>query len=75
MLFAARGAALEVGVHPGERLVGVAAGELDVDVEPLEALLAADLGPGRAEQCLDVRAHSDPSRCARSLRRASCSAL
>ena len=45
-------AALEVRAQPGHGGVRVAAGELELDVavELVEALLAADLGPGRAEQ-------------------------
>src|SRR5215211_455336 len=45
-------AALEVSAHAGDRLVGAAARqlELDIPVELLEALLAADLGPSGAEQ-------------------------
>jgi hypothetical protein len=47
-------AALEVRAHAGDQLVGAAAAlpelELDVAVELLEALLAAQLGAGRPEQ-------------------------
>ena len=73
---------------PGDRPVGVASLQLGVDVlvEPLEALLAADLGPGGAEQLGDelalwiVCAHDAAPRswsasAARSLRRASCRVL
>jgi hypothetical protein len=44
VILVAGGAALEVGAHPGHAGVGVLAGELEVDVlvEQLEALLAAD---------------------------------
>jgi len=52
VLLAARRAALEVLAHPGDLSVGVVAGELGLDVlvEQLEALVAADLAALRAEQ-------------------------
>src|SRR5205085_8136785 len=52
VLLAARGAAVEVRAQPGHRGVRVLAGELELDVpvELREALVAAELGPGGAEQ-------------------------
>ena len=52
VLLAARGATLEVRSHPGHRGVGVAPRELELDVavEPHEALVARQLRPGRPEQ-------------------------
>src|SRR5215207_3122812 len=57
VLLATGRAPVEMGTHAGERLVDVGAGELELDVgvEPVEALLAADLGPGRAQQGVDRR--------------------
>jgi hypothetical protein len=51
VLLVASGAAMEMGPHPGDRLVGVGSGELklDVAVELLEALLAAELRTGGAK--------------------------
>ena len=81
MLLAAGGAALQVGAHAGERRVDVGARELELDVgvEPVEALLAADLrarpGPEQRASMIVRSISRIPSRCARSLRRASCSVL
>lgn len=52
VILLARGAADQVSLHPGDGRVGVVAGEFEVDVavELLEALLAADLRPSRSEQ-------------------------
>src|SRR4051794_41577924 len=52
VLLAAGGAARQVRCHPWDPLVGGCADqlELDVDVERLEALVAAELGRGRAQQ-------------------------
>ena len=52
VILAACGAPREMGLRAGDRGVGVTAGELqlDVAVELLEALLAADLGPAGPEQ-------------------------
>jgi hypothetical protein len=78
VLLSAGGAALEVRAHAGDRAVRVAAGELQVDVlvEEVEAVVAADLGPVGAEQPDAVIAgHRVPSTASRSLRRASCSVL
>src|SRR5207249_5509179 len=52
VLLAAGGAAVEVGAQPGQRGVGVLAGELElyIPVEPGEALVAADLGCRRQER-------------------------
>src|SRR3954447_14841802 len=56
--------------HSGDGLA------LDVLVDVLEALLAADLGLGGPEQAVDDVAHdAAPSTHARSLRRASCKVL
>ena len=56
MLIAARGAALEVGAHPRHPGVGIVASKLQLDVlvEPLEALLAGHLWPGWAEQGVEL---------------------
>ena len=55
VLLAAGGAAGEVGAQPGNGRVGVGARELELDVpvELVEALVAADLGRGRAEQAAE----------------------
>src|SRR5215213_11201131 len=86
-LLAAGGAAVEVLAHPGYRGVRVARLELQLDVlvEALEALVAADVRPGRAEQppqAIVRLAHPlTSSMCpaatssARSFVRASCSVL
>src|SRR3712207_2079503 len=52
VLLAAGRAADQMGPQAGDRGVGVGARELELDVavELLEALVAADLGLGRAEQ-------------------------
>src|SRR5215212_2589010 len=52
VLVAAGGAAEQMGAQPGDRGVGVGTGELqlDVAVELLEALVAADFGLRRPEQ-------------------------
>jgi hypothetical protein len=52
VLFIACGAAVKVGPHAGDRLVSIGSGELELDisVELLEALLAAEFGSGGAEQ-------------------------
>ena len=93
MLLAAGGAACEVRAQAGERRVGVLTGELELDVaiELVEALVAADLRLRRPEQpvqrLVQIRSLGDvvssgssrenpcSSRCARSFRRASCSVL
>src|SRR4051794_1649482 len=64
VIFPTGGAALQVRGHAGHRAA------LDVLVEVLEALLAADLGAAGSEQ-----AHVSPPIAARSLRRASCNVL
>ena len=62
VLLAAGRASLQVGAQPWKRSVGVCAGdlELDVAVQLVEALVAADLGPGGAKEAaeclLQVRA-------------------
>ena len=50
--FVAGLAAFKVRAHPGNRLVGVSAGEFELDlaVELIEALLAGELGVGGSEQ-------------------------
>src|SRR3954468_10415966 len=83
VILAAGRAAFEMRAHPGEELVGVIAGQLEVDVlvQQLEALVAADLGPIGAEQAGEqvagVGRHVGlPSEsAARSLCRASCNVL
>ena len=52
MVLAAGGAALQVLAQPGQPRIGVLAGELEVDVlvEQLEALLAADLRARRVRE-------------------------
>jgi len=54
MVAAARRAALQVRAHSRHLSVSVRPGrlELDVDIERLEALLAAELGSGWADQTL-----------------------
>src|SRR6266540_2489273 len=56
VLLAAGRAAVEVRAHPRDPSLRVAALELELDVfvEPLEALLAADVRTGRAEQLLQA---------------------
>src|SRR5581483_7745927 len=66
----------EVGAHAGHRLVGGGTVELELDVlvEPLEALVAAELGlagPEQARQDVTHAASPLSARWARSLRRAS----
>src|SRR5262245_60196598 len=85
VLLAARRAAVEVRAHPGPRRLRVAAAELQLDVlvEPLEALVAADLGSIGSEQPVEQVHLGPPSPAtsprsasrARSLRRASCNVL
>ena len=93
MLLAAGRAAGQMGAQARDRRIGVRTGELqlDVSVELLEALVAADLRPSRAEEPSECRVHvrslhqlasssvsSDSpssSRWPRSLRRASWSVL
>jgi hypothetical protein len=55
VILVAGGTALEVSAHAGQAGVGVLAGQLELDVlvEELEALLAADLGIGRSDQSGD----------------------
>src|SRR3954451_24298078 len=57
VLFRARGTADEVGAQARDELVGGSACELELDVavELLEALVAADLGLAAAEQALERR--------------------
>jgi hypothetical protein len=56
VLFPAGRAALKVRPQPGDRSVGVEAGQLELDelVQPVEALLATDLPAGRPEQPLEA---------------------
>ena len=93
VLLAAGGAAVEMGAQARERGVGVLAGELELDVavELVEAVVAADLGlagpSSRPSACFEIgsfvivsssqssSARPRSSRCSRSLRRASCSVL
>ncbi len=55
MLLATGGTAGEMGTKSGDGRVGVPAGqlELDITIELVEALVAADLRFGRAEQPLE----------------------
>src|SRR5262245_27553180 len=79
VVLAAGRAAGEVGAHPGHLALGLAAGELGLDVlvEAVEAVLAAELGPLGAEHPVDQRSvhgaapRSWSASAARSRRRAS----
>jgi hypothetical protein len=52
VLLAAGGAAVQVGAQTRKSGVGIVSGNLEIDIaiELFEALVAADLGLGRAEQ-------------------------
>ena len=80
MILVAGRAALEVGAHPRQPLIGVRPVELELDVlvEQFEALLASDLGLAGPEQSVQELAQDrspSSSSSARSLRRASCNVL
>ena len=66
VVFRAGGAALEVGAHARDRRVGVGAGELELDVavELLEALLAAELRAAGAGQAREQTFSIAVGRCA-----------